>query len=216
MKFYVLQDKYIRHLQAVDERVPDNERGDRTYVGVVFEIGNFKYFAPMTSPKPTLAHITASDLRFFNIHQKGNPQNDLGKLRLSSMLPVAEGAYQLLDVKAQTKGYQTLLVNQIMFIVSMQDEIKSKAKLLYEVVISGKNKDLVDSCCKFIALEKACVEYAQANPPPKQEFVENERRIIHRSPQISAKPKSLLTLRKKSAGDVSPDPAKPASKGDGS
>ena len=212
MKFYVLQDDYVKYLQAIDHRVPDNERGDRTYVGVVFEIGDFKYFAPLTSPKPHHANITGSDLRFFKVYEHTNPSNGLGMLRLCNMVPLAEGTYRILDLEAQDQNYKRLLRNQIHFILRRQTDIKERAALVYELVLAAKTKELVESSCDFIALEKACVAYAQANPVPEQPA--HQIKPQRPAKAVEIKPRSKLTLKREPAKSVDANPSEPGAETD--
>ena len=51
-----ISDSYINYLKDFfPHTMMDNKEGRRThtrkYIGIVFEIGTFKYFAPMSSPK---------------------------------------------------------------------------------------------------------------------------------------------------------------------
>ena len=199
MKFYVVQDDYIIHLKTIDERVPDNERGARTFIGIVLEVNGFNYLAPLTSPKPHHQMLTASDPRFFKLHEKGNTKNELGMIRLNNMLPLAEGTYHLLDVSKEYNSYRTLLANQIRFIASNQNKIKEKAKLLYEIVTSGKNEDLVRESCDFKALEKGCMKYTEAArkaipPITRQSSANNLSESTENTPKIA---KQILTLKRK-------------------
>jgi protein AbiQ len=204
VKFYVVQDDYVKHLQVIDNRVPDNDGGDRTYVGIILEVGNFKYLAPLTSPKPHHQSLTRSDLRFFKLHEKGNAKNELGMLRLCNMIPLADGAYHLLDMDAQEPRYKRLLINQIHFIVSNQDAIKERAKLLYDLVISAKNAELLEHSCDFHGLEKGCEVYAQRITKAAIADKKSTGMGISQSAAktVSKTPRPMLTLKPKPQGET--------------
>lgn len=57
LKLYKISEKYIHFLREVDPvNVKYNKKERRPYVGVVLEIQQFFYFAPLASPKPK--HLT--------------------------------------------------------------------------------------------------------------------------------------------------------------
>ncbi len=49
-----LDTEYCNYLRKFDDKVPYNynEKELRPFVGVLFEVNNCKYFAPLSSPKP--------------------------------------------------------------------------------------------------------------------------------------------------------------------
>ncbi len=51
LKFYNIDDEYIKYLYQFDKKVPYNKNNKRPYIGIVLEIKGTKYFAPMFSPK---------------------------------------------------------------------------------------------------------------------------------------------------------------------
>lgn len=59
--FYVISDRYIDCLSEKNPHVMSNKAGTRTYhrkyIGILAELGGFKYFVPLSSPKP-------ADLRY--------------------------------------------------------------------------------------------------------------------------------------------------------
>ena len=52
-KFYTISGKYYSYLKAFDNRIPntENEKSNRPFIGIVLDINNYKYYAPLTSPK---------------------------------------------------------------------------------------------------------------------------------------------------------------------
>ena len=57
LKIYKVEDKYIRYLHSIDDKVQHNKNAKRPYVGVVFSFGGFNYFVPMEFPKPNHSKI---------------------------------------------------------------------------------------------------------------------------------------------------------------
>ena len=57
MKIYELNEEYIDYLHSIDNKVENSKGKDyqfsRKYLGVILEINNFKYFAPLSSSKST-------------------------------------------------------------------------------------------------------------------------------------------------------------------
>ena len=51
LKIYFINDDYIAYLRKYDTKVAYNKVPNRPYVGVVFTYNDFKYFAPLSSPK---------------------------------------------------------------------------------------------------------------------------------------------------------------------
>jgi len=54
MNFHLFRasNDYIEFLRMYDNKVLFNKDERRPYVGIVLQINNFNYFAPLTSPKP--------------------------------------------------------------------------------------------------------------------------------------------------------------------
>lgn len=68
MKFYHIEDDYIRYLRQYDDKVAENKQERRPYVGVVLDVNGIKYCAPFTSPKPKHQKMkNTKDFRKINI-----------------------------------------------------------------------------------------------------------------------------------------------------
>ncbi len=54
LKLVKVDSEYCDYLRQFDERVSFNygRKELRPFVGVLFMVGNYKYFAPLSSPKP--------------------------------------------------------------------------------------------------------------------------------------------------------------------
>ena len=54
LRIYKIDVEYNNFLRQFDENVKDNSisKERRPYIGVLFDINDLKYFAPMASPRP--------------------------------------------------------------------------------------------------------------------------------------------------------------------
>lgn len=161
MKFYTVSDTYITHLKAIDDRVPDNYKATRPYVGVVMEINGHQYLAPLTSYKPKQDRLNASTPSLFKLHEKGDEQNKLGMIQINNMLPVTEAELTLLNMDAQPEKYKRMLNLQLAFIKANQEKIKEKAEKFYELVVVRKHTFFSAISCDFMALEAGCAAFVR-------------------------------------------------------
>jgi len=96
-----LDSDYCDYLRKFDNKVPYNAgiKELRPFVGVLFEVNNYKYFAPLSSPKPKHLKLK-SKLDFLKIDN-----GKLGAINFNNMLPVTENNIIKLDLdkKATTK-----------------------------------------------------------------------------------------------------------------
>ncbi|MDV0447196.1 hypothetical protein MsAg5_10750 [Methanosarcinaceae archaeon Ag5] len=53
LSFFTIDSSYCNFLYQFDHRVPDNtfSKTDRPFIGIVFTINDFHYYASLTSPK---------------------------------------------------------------------------------------------------------------------------------------------------------------------
>ncbi|RMS04951.1 hypothetical protein ALP73_200020 [Pseudomonas coronafaciens pv. garcae] len=151
MRFYTVTDEYIAFLQQFDEKVPNNGgagyKGSKVYVGVVLEIGTHKFLAPLTSYKPAQDRIQSSACSAFKLHERTNPDNKLGMIGLSYMVPVLESELIELDIDAQESRYKRMLHRQYEFIKANRAEISERAAKLYEHVVIKRTPHFVRISC---------------------------------------------------------------------
>lgn len=148
LRFFNISDKYVEYLYRFDKKVPFNKNVGRPYIGIVLEINDIKYFAPLFSPKPQ--HKKYSD----------NPSylrigTDYGIIRFNLMLPVIESELKYIDFDdiADIK-YRNLLIAQNNFIQSNSARILEKAYKLYNWVTVDKKDFFVSISCDFKLLEE--------------------------------------------------------------
>lgn len=152
---------YCDFLRKYDKRVPYNagEKELRPFIGILFEIENCQYFAPLSSPKPKhIKLLNTLDL----IKIDGGK---LGVINLNNMLPVHNNNYELIDLdKTNDKRFNhsriILLRNQLRWLNTNKVEIYKKSTILYKKYVNGLLPvNVMNRCCDFKLLEEKCREY---------------------------------------------------------
>ena len=161
LKIVRVDSDYCDYLRKYDSKVDYNKnRKDlRPFVGVLFKIDKYEYFAPLTSPKPK--HLKMQNtLDFFKIKN-----GELGAVNFNNMIPVKENNYSLVDLSKETLTiaelkYQKLLREQLDWLNANYRQVKNKSFRLYQLYKNEKLPQNIKSrCCDFKLLEEKCVEY---------------------------------------------------------
>ncbi len=156
-----IDTNYCDFLRKFDKRVPYNKdkKELRPFVGVLFNIKNMLYFAPLSSPKPK--HLKMHNtLDFYKIDR-----GTLGAINFNNMLPVLEGNYTLIDLNAKNvskkdKNYQELLKSQFIWLNEYKQEVLNRSFKLYSKYINNTLRENIKRrCCNFKLLEEKCQEY---------------------------------------------------------
>jgi len=162
LQFYHVDTAYIEYLDKFQKHIWENEEKGRVrpYVGLIMEIDGFKYFAPMTSPKPKHASID-EDIDLKKIFYKGQLT---GVINLNNLIPVDDKNIEIVDMEQlQTVDpkYCDLLNNQILVIRKRHEEIIQDANLIYKIKTRNYNGyvGLKKRCYDFKKLEEKCMEY---------------------------------------------------------
>lgn len=162
LQFYHVDTAYIEYLDKFQNHIWENEEKGRKrpYIGLLMEIDELKYFAPMTSPKPK--HFTMpEDLDLKKIFYR----NELtAVINLNNLIPVNDTEIQLVDMNLLLKNdpkYCDLLNNQILIIRKRQAEIIKDANLVYKIKTRNYKgyEGLKRRCYNFDVLEIKCREY---------------------------------------------------------
>lgn len=156
--FFEIENEYIEYLSKFSEHLFQNAKitqsYSRKYIGILFEVNGFKYFAPLSLFKPKHKRLSET-IDFIKI-------GDMAVINLNNMFPVPDGIYSLKNPKTEKNfQYQTLLNNEIRIIRKKQDLIINNSKSVYNHKISndGKSK-LSQRCNDFKLLEIKCMEYS--------------------------------------------------------
>lgn len=82
MKLYNVTDAYVDYLRQFDSKVPDNKAEKRPFVGIVFSINGYNFFAPLSSPKPK--HRGMKNMPDFHKINSGLQ----GAINFNNMIPI--------------------------------------------------------------------------------------------------------------------------------
>ena len=160
MEFYNIKDDYIRFLSSYDGKVAFNKQSHRPYVGVVLEVGNVKYYAPFSSPKPK--HLKMKNSKDFRKIHNG----EYGAINFNNMIPVPDRALILIDIQSiPDRQYKRLLENQYHDIQKDAAAIFKTAERLRTLVfapdtkLSEFDRNIKSRCCNLPLLESIYQQY---------------------------------------------------------
>ena len=164
-RMYTVDHAYIEYLSLFDDKVMHNKSG-RPYVGVVYEMNGFYYFAPLTSLKArkSLGKPIPKDNLIFQSLEKGK----YGGICIGNMVPVPEKCLQYFDFnKARSQSIKDALQNEYRSILKVWPKVKNNASQLYELScktlseLSSSERSIKSRCCNFKLLEQKCREYEE-------------------------------------------------------
>ena len=155
--FYEVEENYINFLSKFSEHLFHNakttQNHSRKYIGILFEINDFKYFAPLSSFKPKHKRLSET-VDFVKI-------GDMAVINLNNIFPVPDGVYSLKNPNTESnEQYKTLLNNEFRIIKQKTDQIINNAKAVYnhKITNDGKSK-LSQRCNDFKLLEEKSREW---------------------------------------------------------
>lgn len=129
LKLVRLESNYCDFLRKFDDKVPYNykEKELRPFIGVLFEINDCMYFAPLSSPKTRHLKLRAK-LDFMKIDN-----GKLGAINFNNMLPVTEkNIIEInLNKKCLTKKeeqYIKLLKKQLFWLTRHEEMLNGRSK----------------------------------------------------------------------------------------
>ena len=156
-----IDSDYCDYLRKFDDKIAYNkyDKELRPFIGILFEIDSYKYFAPLSSPKDK--HKKMRNMIDFLKIKNG----ELGAVNFNNMIPVTNKNYYLIDLNRKTSKseeikYQKLLNEQLVWLNSHYNQVKNKSFRLYQLYNSGKlPQNIKERCCNFKLLEEKCLEY---------------------------------------------------------
>jgi len=168
LKFYHINEEYIKYLRTFDSKVTlvKDKGKERPYVGIVFTIGDYQYFAPLSSPKKDgNGNLTE---KYKNKFRKNSSPlfekiEDLkyGTLQINNMIPVPKSELILFDIETEeNKHYKSVLKDQFIYIDNHKSRIIKKAHNLYKFVTEKKIQTFINMSCDFKLLERKCDIYS--------------------------------------------------------
>ena len=160
--FYTVDTKYCDYLRIYDDKIPYTmeKKSTRPFVGIIFAIKAFRYYAPLTSPKPKHLQMK-NQVDFLKIND-----GKWGAINFNNMIPVNDFSLRKVELKPSLNdgrdmvAYKNLLMNQLSWCNSNRETILRQAEKLYYLIISGKAwESLSGRCCNFADDEVHCAEY---------------------------------------------------------
>ena len=157
IKLYEINANYITYLSIHAPHLFQNkkagQRNERKYIGIVFQINNHDYFAPLSSFKDK-HKLMKEGLDFIKI-------KDYAVINLNNMFPVPPSEVKYVDIRNERDPhYRALLLAEYRFIKSIQEKIRKNAQNVYKLKIKdGNSSALGRRCNDFLLLEKACKNY---------------------------------------------------------
>lgn len=157
IKLYEISNDYIDYLSLYATHLFRNkkpeQKNERKYIGIILQINNVDYFAPLSSFKQK--HKAMGEMLDF-IKVK-----DYAVINLNNMFPVPASEYTYVDF-AQEKDlrYRSLLLSEYRYIKSIQKKIRKNALVVYKHKIeNGNSTKLAKRCNDFVLLEELCKNY---------------------------------------------------------
>lgn len=157
LSFYEIDAGYINY---VSPKVPHMFRNataqqnhTRKYIGVIYQIGAFEYFVPLSSFK--LKHYKMKETVDF-IKLK-----NLAVININNMLPVPNGLYTYVNINSITDyKYKNLLMAEYRELKKVQTKVCNNAKVVYTHKLqNGDSTPLAKRSNDFRLLEDMCLKY---------------------------------------------------------
>ncbi len=114
LHLYQIKTSYVKYLNQFDKKILNNEKNNniRPYIGVVFEINQFKYYVPLSSPK-SKHHSWRDRLDFIRLEDDSNL---IAVLNINNMIPVPLSEITLLNIANEPEPYKSLLNKEYLLI----------------------------------------------------------------------------------------------------
>ena len=170
MNWYVIDKSYVKYLLQYDSKVGNVEYSNKLklHIGILLETNGYKYYVPVSSPKPKHSRMKNS----IDFHKVLDPKDGMlyAVINLNNMIPVPDGCVTQLkydkvsqyryfaDQKEET-NYIYLLQKEKGIIDSFSDILESKAKKLRWKVEENPASPLAQRCCNFSLLEELSKKY---------------------------------------------------------
>lgn len=162
--FYTVDTAYCDFLRKSDPCVPYtmDKKSIRPFVGIVFSVNEFQYYAPLTSPKPKHLYMK-NQMDFLKIKD-----GEWGAINFNNMIPVLPECLAKVEIRSLETDekpdidYKNLLSNQLSWCNSHKDTILRQAEKLYHTITHGKPwGNLAERCCNFTLDEQKCLLYGK-------------------------------------------------------
>ena len=155
LKIYEIDSEYIKYLSQYQKHlfISDGNKSNRKYIGIILEINNYKYFAPLSSFKEKHKKMK-ENVDFIKIR-------DYAVININNMVPVPNGKFQLVDINGiNDSNYKFLLQAENREINKQKNRILKNASIVYNHKLKYKNSTLLAKRTnEFTVLETAHNKY---------------------------------------------------------
>lgn len=157
IKFYEINENYVNYLLIYEPQLFHNSQkgqaNKRKYIGIVFQINNMDYFAPLSSFK-TKHEKMKEGLDFIKVQ-------NYAVINLNNMFPVPPNQRTYVDFNAiKDTKYKSLLLGEYRIIKSIESKIRKNAAILYRHKLeNGNTTQLSKRCNDFALLESVYMKY---------------------------------------------------------
>ena len=177
LKLYEISDEYINYLRKRENLVLSTKENTRVhprkYLGVVYNINNYKYFIPLSSPKESDYQIVNGNRIIRKsiipivriIYKNDNDELELkGTLKINNMIPVPNSELKLYDFQnEQDSYYKALVQKEILFIRKNRKRIINNANILYSQKMENNSAiGYLKNTINFSMVEKLHDEFVEA------------------------------------------------------
>lgn len=159
LNLYRINEKYAKYIYNQDKKVLKayDIKSKRPFIGIILEINNISYFAPLSSPKKKHEKMK-NNIDFLKINNGRD-----GVINLNNMIPIPLGCYEKINIKEEIvrdKKYGLILKYQIIWCNKNIEKIMKNAEKLYKLVSNNKaNLNIQKRCCDFKFLETKLNQY---------------------------------------------------------
>lgn len=155
----------MRDLHNVDDRVlsvsPQINKENRVFIGIIVMFNSYKYLVPLSHPKDKHQKMRTS-VDFEKIYHENKL---IAVLNYNLMVPVVDSQIEIYNIvknkndSIEKKLYKELCKNELAWCRKNAEIIINKAKVLYNLYISGEYFKARSRCLNFPKLEKICDKY---------------------------------------------------------
>jgi protein AbiQ len=148
LSFYDVKENYISYLKKFDNKIPNvkYDNGNKFFCGVVLQINDFKYYAPISSfKKKQKTNILIYD-----------KDKIISSIRFSFMFPVPDSQLSIKNIN-ESKD-KNLLLKELKYCNSIREIVLKNAKRVYRYG-TNPNHIYFNNCCNFKILELNCKAY---------------------------------------------------------
>ncbi len=166
--FVMVNEKYSDYLRKYDKKIREKEK--RPYIGIVLQIKEKQYFAPLSSPKEKY-RLMKEQMDLIKLKN-----GKLGVINLNNMIPVISNNLYIEKIKLsdlrkskieKERRYYFLLKEQHEFCIQNKEKILKKAEKVYETFtkekfeLTKREKFISKRVIDFKLMEKLCEKYTE-------------------------------------------------------